>query len=95
MRCTRNSPREAARDDHRRSLSGALMAIYLARQGRQVQVFERRPDLRKVDMDAGRSINLALADRGIHALREPGVFADVEPLLIPMRVARCTRWTVP
>ncbi len=40
-------------------LSGALMAIYLARQGRQVQVFERRPDLRKVDMDAGRSINLA------------------------------------
>jgi kynurenine 3-monooxygenase len=61
------------------------MAIYLARQGRQVQVLERRPDLRKVDMDAGRSINLALADRGIHALRAAGVFADVEPLLIPMR----------
>jgi kynurenine 3-monooxygenase len=36
-------------------------------------------------MDAGRSINLALADRGIHALRAAGVFADVEPLLIPMR----------
>ena len=66
-------------------LSGALMAIYLARQGRQVQVFERRPDLRKVDMDAGRSINLALADRGIHALRAAGVFDDVAPLLIPMR----------
>jgi len=66
-------------------LSGALMAIYLARQGRQVQVYERRPDLRKVDMDAGRSINLALADRGIHALRAAGVFEDVEPLLIPMR----------
>ena len=61
------------------------MAIYLARQGRQVQVFERRPDLRKVDMDAGRSINLALADRGIHALRAAGVYEDVAPLLIPMR----------
>jgi kynurenine 3-monooxygenase len=66
-------------------LSGALMAIYLARQGRRVVVLERRPDLRKVDMDAGRSINLALAERGIHALREAGVFGDVEPLLIPMR----------
>ncbi len=66
-------------------LSGALMAIYLARQGRKVAVLERRPDLRKVDMDAGRSINLALAERGIHALRVAGVFEDVEPLLIPMR----------
>ncbi len=66
-------------------LSGALMAIYLARQGRTVVVLERRPDLRKVDMDAGRSINLALAERGIHALRAAGVFDAVEPLLIPMR----------
>jgi len=66
-------------------LSGALMAIYLARQGRKVVVLERRPDLRKVDMDAGRSINLALAERGIHALRAAGVFDAVEPLLIPMR----------
>jgi kynurenine 3-monooxygenase len=66
-------------------LSGALMAIFLARQGRRVCLYERRPDPRKVDMDAGRSINLALADRGIHALRAAGVFGDVEPLLIPMR----------
>jgi kynurenine 3-monooxygenase len=66
-------------------LSGALMAIYLARQGRRVSVLEKRPDLRKVDMDAGRSINLALAERGLHALREAGVLADVAPLLIPMR----------
>lgn len=66
-------------------LSGALMAIYLARQGCEVCVLERRPELRKVDMDAGRSINLALADRGIHALREAGVYEDVAPLLIPMR----------
>jgi len=95
MRCTRNSPREAARDDHRRRPVRRADGHYLARQGRQVQVFERRPDLRKVDMDAGRSINLALADRGIHALREAGVFADVEPLLIPMRGRTLPRWTVP
>jgi kynurenine 3-monooxygenase len=61
------------------------MAIYLARLGHKVCVLERRPDLRKVDMDAGRSINLALAERGIHALRAAGAFDDVEPLLIPMR----------
>jgi kynurenine 3-monooxygenase len=66
-------------------LSGALMAIYLARQGKQVALLERRPDLRKVDMDAGRSINLALAERGMHALRAAGVYDEVEPLLIPMR----------
>jgi kynurenine 3-monooxygenase len=50
-----------------------------------VTLYERRPDLRKVDMDAGRSINLALADRGIHALRRADAYADVAPLLIPMR----------
>ena len=69
-------------------LSGALMAIFLARQGRKVSLLERRPDLRKVDMDAGRSINLALAARGIHALQAAGVYDDVAPLLIPMRGRR-------
>jgi len=66
-------------------LSGALMAIFLAHNERRVVIYERRPDLRKVDMDAGRSINLALADRGIEALKRARVFEDVEPLLIPMR----------
>ncbi len=66
-------------------LSGALMSIFLARNARKVVLYERRPDLRKVDMDAGRSINLALAARGIEALKEAGVFEEVEPLLIPMR----------
>ena len=66
-------------------LSGALMAIYLARTEREVVLYERRPDIRRVDMDVGRSINLALADRGIHALKRADVFDDVEPLLIPMR----------
>jgi kynurenine 3-monooxygenase len=66
-------------------LSGALMAIFLARRGVEVTLYERRPDPRKVDMDAGRSINLALADRGIHALRAADAWSDVAPLLIPMR----------
>jgi kynurenine 3-monooxygenase len=66
-------------------LSGALMAIFLARNARKVVLYERRPDLRKVDMDAGRSINLALAARGIEALEEAGVYEEVAPLVIPMR----------
>jgi kynurenine 3-monooxygenase len=66
-------------------LTGTLMAIFFARQGRPLVLYERRPDLRKVDMDAGRSINLALADRGLHALRAAGVLETVQPLLIPMR----------
>lgn len=65
-------------------LAGSLMAILLARRGVTVRVLERRPDLRKHALSAGRSINLALADRGIHALRAAGIYELVEPLLIPM-----------
>ncbi len=65
-------------------LAGSLMAILLARRGSQVRVLERRPDLRKRQLSAGRSINLALADRGIHALKVAGVHDAVAPLLIPM-----------
>ena len=66
-------------------LAGALLAVLLARRGFDVTVLERRPDLRKVAIAAGRSINLALANRGIAALRAAGVMDRVEPLLIPMR----------
>ena len=65
--------------------AGALIAILLARRGQRVTVFERLPDLRRQAGVEGRSINLALADRGIHALRCAGVFDRVEPLLVPMR----------
>jgi len=64
--------------------AGAVMALYLARQGYQVQVLESRQDLRRHDVDAGRSINLALARRGIVPLTELGVFDRVEPITIPM-----------
>ncbi len=65
-------------------LAGALMAILLARRQVPVLLLERRSDPRRDDTDDGRSINLALADRGIAALKAAGVFAAVDPLLIAM-----------
>ncbi len=64
--------------------AGAMMALYLARQGYEVQILESRADLRRHEVDAGRSINLALARRGIVPLTELGVFDRVEPITIPM-----------
>lgn len=54
-------------------LAGSLLAIYLAKRGIQVDVFEARGDMRLEEVAAGRSINLALSDRGIAALREVGM----------------------
>lgn len=54
-------------------LAGSLMAIYLAQKGLSVEIYESRPDMRTTDMSAGRSINLALSNRGSWALREAGV----------------------
>lgn len=65
--------------------AGALLAIYLARQGHNVTVYESRPDLRRVDIDAGRSINLALATRGIVPLVDVGVIDKVDAITIPMK----------
>lgn len=63
---------------------GALTAIYLAQRGYQVDIFEKRPDMRQTEISAGRSINLALANRGIQPLTEVGVMDQVAPMLIPM-----------
>ncbi|NND01812.1 MAG: FAD-dependent monooxygenase [Acidimicrobiia bacterium] len=65
--------------------AGSVLATFLGRQGHSVTVYESRPDLRQVDIDAGRSINLALATRGIVVLEELGLLDDVVPLLIPMQ----------
>ncbi len=64
---------------------GSLLAILLAGLGHDVEVFESRPDLRTSVVPAGRSINLALASRGIAALEEAGVMDEVAKRLIPMR----------
>jgi kynurenine 3-monooxygenase len=69
-------------------LAGSLLAIFLARRGYRVRLLERRPDPRKAagpaPTSAGRSINLALANRGIAALEEVGVMESLRPALIPM-----------
>jgi kynurenine 3-monooxygenase len=65
--------------------TGALLAILLQRRGHHVELYETRPDPRGVAAESGRSINLALADRGIHALQMAGVFQDLEKALLPMR----------
>ena len=64
---------------------GTLLALMLARQGFIVDVYERNHDPRIQDADAGRSINLALAARGINALAQGGLYEKVKPMLVPMR----------
>ena len=66
-------------------LVGSMLALMLGKLGYRVVVLEKRADLRNQDVDSGRSINLALAERGIHALNKAGVMDDVRTLLIPMK----------
>ncbi len=66
-------------------LAGPLMATFLAHSGYDVEIYERRPDMRKTDLSAGRSINLALSVRGIHALKEVGLYKKIESITIPMK----------
>ena len=65
-------------------LVGSLLSIYLSKRGYIVKVYERRGDMRKEDMIAGRSINLALSDRGIKALEEVGLMDEIRKICIPM-----------
>ena len=65
-------------------LSGPVMAMYLAKKGIRVDIYERRPDMRKENISAGRSINLAISKRGIAALEEIGVFHKISSQIIPM-----------
>jgi kynurenine 3-monooxygenase len=67
---------------------GALLAILLARDGRHVRIVERRSDPRTQDTERGRSINLALAARGMVALERAGVLALIRPDLVEMRGRR-------
>ena len=64
---------------------GTLVAIMLARHGYEVEVYERFRDPRIEDAEAGRSINLALAARGLNALEKVGIDRLIKPLLVPMR----------
>jgi len=65
-------------------LVGSLLSIYLKKRGYQVTVFERRPDMRRKGYEGGRSINLALSNRGIRALEEIGLAEPLKQVAIPM-----------
>lgn len=69
-------------------LAGALLATLLARRGWQVDVLEKRPDQRVHGYESGRSINLALAERGLHALRLAGIDGVVLANAVVMRGRR-------
>ncbi|MFT5140876.1 MAG: kynurenine 3-monooxygenase [Rhodothermales bacterium] len=66
-------------------LAGTLLSVLLAKRGFQVDLFERNHDPRKSGPAAGRSINLALAERGRYALRLAGLLEEVDRFTIPMR----------
>lgn len=65
-------------------LVGSLWAVYLARKGHNVHVFDRRSDIRKVKIVQGKSINLALSERGWKGLTGAGIRAEIEKVALPM-----------
>ncbi|WP_224483569.1 FAD-dependent oxidoreductase [Robertkochia aurantiaca] len=64
-------------------LVGSLLAIYLMKRGHQVDVYDRRPDIRGTEF-SGRSINLAMSIRGWAALENVGIEEEIRKLAIPM-----------
>jgi kynurenine 3-monooxygenase len=65
-------------------LVGSLWAVYLSKAGYSVTIYERRPDIRKAEISAGKSINLALSVRGWTALDAVGVGDEIREIAIPM-----------
>lgn len=65
-------------------LVGSLLSIYLAKKGYNVNIYERRSDMRKIKMSAGKSINLALSDRGWRGLEGVGIADEIRKIAIPM-----------
>lgn len=63
---------------------GSLWAVYMAKRGYKVNMYERRPDSRKLGAYGGRSINLALSDRGWRALEGVGLADEIRKEAIPM-----------
>src|SRR5438477_9691597 len=65
-------------------LAGGVLAAFLGRRGHEVELYERRADPREGNLVGGRSINLALSTRGIHALEQLGIADEVLRHAIPM-----------
>lgn len=66
-------------------LVGSVLAVMLAKRGHRVRIVERRPDMRTATISAGRSINLAMSDRGLRTLEIAGIADDILKVAIPMR----------
>ena len=66
-------------------LVGSLLSIYISKRGYKVSVYEKRPDLRKNRISAGKSINLALSDRGWRGLEGVGIADEIRKVAIPMK----------
>ena len=64
-------------------LAGSLMAVYRAKRGQAVHLWDRRPDLRRSDIPAGRSINLAISTRGLTALDRIGMRETILDQAVP------------
>src|SRR6056297_1257762 len=64
-------------------LVGSLLAIYLSKHGHDITVFDRRPDIRNI-IFSGRSINLAMSNRGWTALKEVGIEEEIRKIGIPL-----------
>ena len=65
-------------------LVGSLCALYMIKRGHKVSIFERRKDLRSEIITAGKSINLALSERGWTAFKKVGIDTEVKNIAIPM-----------
>src|SRR3977135_1836274 len=65
-------------------LVGSLLSVYLAKRGHRVNIYERRGDMRTESGVAGRSINLALSDRGLRGLEGVGIADEIRKVMIPM-----------
>ena len=65
-------------------LVGSLCALYMIKRGYKVSIFERRKDLRSEIITAGKSINLALSERGWTAFKKVGIDTEVKNIAIPM-----------
>lgn len=65
-------------------LVGSLLSIYLSKKGYKISIFERRPDMRTTNISAGKSINLALSDRGWRGLEGVGIADEIKKIAIPM-----------
>jgi kynurenine 3-monooxygenase len=65
-------------------LVGSLLSIYMAKRGYNVSAFDRRPDIRKMKVVQGKSINLALSERGWRGLQAAGVENEIREMALPM-----------